>query len=522
MAGHVRAAAALAALSLAVLLCSPAAAGRAQEPPAAPAPKERAAGDATDDPLAPARQALREGREEEAAELLRRRLTDVPGDDRTRYLLVRALLALDDLAAAAESAEVARQEAPDHALTFLALADVMVRRGQLAGAERFYREAVRRDRELAWAHRGLGRMLESQGERASALAAYRTAHELAPHEPALSLSLATLTADPAERQRLVRAAADDAEDPALQLRLAAALPLLAVLGDREPCRLVAAPESASLSMPELDFHQRSLSGAVAGGREAPFLLDTGASGLLFDEKLAAKAGIEPVSPVELGGIGDWGSLTGATAIAPEIAFGPLRFADCPISIADTRFRIGERGVVGADFFSDFVVHFDFAADRLVLERLPVLVDGAGAPSLADRDLAARGAGWSPARLWYGDVLVQTRINASRTAWFVLDTGGQFNLLDRGLAAELVQLKRYTKLGLRGFSGEVQEVYQAQQRVTLSFAGLEQGNDGILAMDLSPLSSAVGLEIGGILGYELLRHLDLGIDYRNALVRLRPR
>jgi hypothetical protein len=41
------------------------------------------------------------------------------------------------------------------------------------------------------------------------------------------------------------------------------------------------------------------------------------------------------------------------------------------------------------------------------------------------------------------------------------------------------------------------------------------------MDLSPLSSALGLEIGGILGYELLRHLDVAIDYRNALVRLRP-
>ncbi|MEZ5333051.1 MAG: aspartyl protease family protein [Thermoanaerobaculia bacterium] len=152
----------------------------------------------------------------------------------------------------------------------------------------------------------------------------------------------------------------------------------------------------------------------------------------------------------------------------------------------------------------------------------MLRDGEGARVLADRHIGPQHAGWTPIRVWRGDVLVDTRVNGDRSAWFLLDTGAQFNLLDAGLAAEIVQLKRYTQLGLRGFSGEVQEVYQAQQRVDLAFAGLQQGNDGILAMDLSGLSSSMGVEIGGVLGYEVLRHLDLAIDYRNALVRLRPR
>lgn len=474
------------------------------------------------EPLAPAREALRGGRHEEAALLLRRRLAAAPGDSEARYLLVRALLGRDDLAGADEVAETARRTAPDDPLTFLALADVMVRRGQLSAAERFYSEAVRRRSSMARAHLGLGRMLASRGDRASALAAYRRAHALAPDDPVLALYLAALTPDPAQRLRLVREAEERAEDPELQLRLAVAMPLLVALDGREACRPVSDATSASLPMRELDFHQRSLHGAVAGAREVPFLLDTGASGLLFDQTLARKAGVETVSPAELGGIGDWGSLAGATAIAPDIVFGPLRFEDCPIRVADTRFRIGERGVVGADFFSDFVLRFDFEGDRLDLERLPPLLDDDGAPTLADRTAGAERAGWTPVRLWHGDILVETRINGERTAWFVLDTGGQFNLLDTGLAAQIVQLKRYTKLGIRGFSGEVQEVYQAQQRVTLAFAGLEQGNDGILAMDLSPLSSAMGLEIGGILGYELLRHLDLAVDYRNALVLMRPR
>ena len=523
MTGGVQAARRSSAVALlSVLLLAPSGAAdetaeRESGEPAAPTVKA-AGGDA----LAPARGALRQGRDAEAARLLQERLAAAPADREARHLLVQALLSVDDVAGAAAAAEVAREEAPDHPLTFLGLADVMTRRGQLAGAERFYREATRRDAALAPGHLGLGRLLRSQGQRRSALAAYRKAYELAPSDTAVLLSLASLTPDPDERLGLTRKAREIVEDPALRLRLDEVLPVLEALGEREPCRLVAPADSIALPLPELDFHQRSLEGAVAGGRDVPFLLDTGASGLLFDHKLAAKAGIVEVSSGDLRGVGDWGALRGASAIAPLVSFGPLRYEDCPIRIADTRSRIGERGVVGADFFSDFVLRFDFGADRLHLEPLLPLPRTDGVPELADRKIGPQHAGWTPVRLWYGDILVETRIDGERSAWFVLDTGGQFNLVDTSLASELVQLKRYNKLSLRGFSGQVQEVFQAQQRVTLSFAGLEQGNDGLLAMDLSPLSSGLGLEIGGILGYELLRHLDVAIDYRNALVRLRPR
>jgi hypothetical protein len=52
---------------------------------------------------------------------------------------------------------------------------------------------------------------------------------------------------------------------------------------------------------------------------------------------------------------------------------------------------------------------------------------------------------------------------------------------------------------------------------LRFGHLQQPNLGILTLDLSTLSRHTGTEVSGLLGFEMLRVLEVKLDYRDGLV-----
>jgi hypothetical protein len=63
---------------------------------------------------------------------------------------------------------------------------------------------------------------------------------------------------------------------------------------------------------------------------------------------------------------------------------------------------------------------------------------------------------------------------------------------------------------------VKNVYTAD-RAVLRFGHLKQENQDLIAVDLTHISDHTGTEISGILGFTLLRLLDVKIDYRDGLV-----
>jgi hypothetical protein len=50
-----------------------------------------------------------------------------------------------------------------------------------------------------------------------------------------------------------------------------------------------------------------------------------------------------------------------------------------------------------------------------------------------------------------------------------------------------------------------------------FAGLQQETDGMLSFDTSGLSENLGMEVSGLLGFDVLHLLVVKMDYRDGLV-----
>jgi hypothetical protein len=52
---------------------------------------------------------------------------------------------------------------------------------------------------------------------------------------------------------------------------------------------------------------------------------------------------------------------------------------------------------------------------------------------------------------------------------------------------------------------------------IQFGHLRQENQDLIAFDLSHISDGLGTEASGILGFAMLRLLDIKIDYRDGLI-----
>jgi len=69
---------------------------------------------------------------------------------------------------------------------------------------------------------------------------------------------------------------------------------------------------------------------------------------------------------------------------------------------------------------------------------------------------------------------------------------------------------------RGLSGEVNKVYTSD-KADLQFGHFQQPNAGIITLDRSTLSRHSGTEVSGLLGFQVLRLLEVKLDYRDGLV-----
>src|SRR5262249_49807694 len=125
------------------------------------------------------------------------------------------------------------------------------------------------------------------------------------------------------------------------------------------CRLVSkvkateAPLEAMLIDP---FHMHGYGLKVkVNGQSSRLLLDTGASGLLINRKMAEKAGLQRISASKISGVGDKEGSNGYVAFADSIKVGDLEFQNCPIEVSEKRSIMDDDGLIGADVFSSFLV-----------------------------------------------------------------------------------------------------------------------------------------------------------------------
>jgi hypothetical protein len=84
------------------------------------------------------------------------------------------------------------------------------------------------------------------------------------------------------------------------------------------------------------------------------------------------------------------------------------------------------------------------------------------------------------------------------------------------AREVTRVHNDSNTFVKGLSGNVKDVSRAD-KVTILFSRYRQENQNIVTFDLSGISRSAGTEVSGILGFDMLRLMEMKIDYRDGLV-----
>jgi tetratricopeptide (TPR) repeat protein len=471
--------------------------------------------------------------------------------------LVRAYLKKKDVTQAYATAQRALQDA-DSAPVRVALGEVYFRQGKIDGAEAEWAAVINSGHQNARAYLGLARVRASRSLYKGASTLIEKAHQLDPNDPEISKRW-TAHLSRAERIKYLEEylAGQNNEDAETLAGMRHYLEYLkARAQDSRGCELVTKTTSTETQLLRLFSDPQHLRGfglpVGVNTQKSRLLLDTGASGIMINSRIAEKAGVTKISETEIYGIGDRGGKKGYFGLASSLKIGDLEFKDCPVRVIEERNVTGEDGLIGADVFSNFLIDLDFAKEKLRLSQLPRRPGESTAPmnlrtededdsarsssqsdgkaSLDSRDVASQTAG--PQDRYIGPemksftqvyrfghyLLVPTVIGKSSTSskLFMLDSGSLSNLISASAATEVTNVHRDSDTVVKGISGRVEKVYTADKAV-LQFGHLRQENQDLIAFDLTHLSDSAGTEISGLLGFALLRLLDVKIDYRDGLV-----
>ena len=492
--------------------------------------------------------------------------------------LIEALLRAQKIDDASAEATRALTAQPSSAGLLAAMGDVQFRRGAMAEAETSYKKALQIDSRELRAFLGLAGIYHAYSFYRRAYEAVNLAHDIAPSDPEVQrMWFPRLSRR--ERIAAIEAylAGPHPDDPQETDFLQQYLHFLKATADKpvHSCRLVNKVEKTDIKLQPwfpsvhkrealVDFGHPLAYGLPVrlNGHSTNLQLDTGASGILIGRKEAEKAGMTRISDISFHGFGDKGPQSGYLAVADRIRIGELEFADCVVTVAEHAYLgdVGDLGdgLIGADVFSSYLVDIDFPAEKLRLSPLPKRPDEtfeaaalesvaeslsnlndeaeaaddqkkdpadgpsqtaktASAPRLPrDRYIAPEMKDWTPIFRFGHALLIRTEVNDSKPMLFLIDTGAMGNLLSTRAGRQITKVRSDPGVEIKGMSGDVAKVYSADKAV-LRFSHYVHKNQDIVSFDLSGISRDTGTEVSGVLGVQVLRMLQIKIDYRDGLV-----
>lgn len=455
------------------------------------------------------------------------------------------------------------------------MGEVYFRQGKMSESEKEFLAGVNAPHADARACLGLSRLYDVYSLHARARTMLNVAHELAPGDREIQRRwMQTLKRDEQIDWLEKYLAGPSNDDERARFGLQVRLELLKERGKqpRPSCRLVSRLTSTETPLKPMlidptHFHGFGLIVKI-NGQSSKLLLDTGASGLLINKKLAQKAGIEPLVTTKVSGIGDKGDAGAYVGYADSIKVGDLEFQHCLVEVSDKRSILDDDGLIGADVFSHYLVTLDFLSQKLKLEELPQRPGEMSAPAALasqqedenadetspgdDRGKAATGeskpgdskttdsktsdakpqpaAASGPQDRYVApemqnytkifrfghELLIPTRVGDLSPKLFLIDTGAMMNTISPQAAREVTKVHGDQDMHVRGISGSVKDVYSADKAI-LQFSHFRQENQDLTAFDLSGVSKGTGTEISGILGFTTLKLFTIKIDYRDGLV-----
>jgi predicted aspartyl protease len=432
------------------------------------------------------------------------------------------------------------------------MGNVQFRRAEMMEAEKSYLRALSVDDRDVRAHLGLARLYDAYTMHRMAYDHLKIAHTLAPADEEVQRAWFGVLP---RRERLKAIeeylSAPHPEDQELRVWLNQYAAYLKATADKPPhaCRLVSKVEKTKTPLIMMMRDPTHVLGwglqVKLNGHDSHLQLDTGASGILLGRKAAENAGLERISHISYGGVGDKGLQSGYVAVAKRIRIGELEFEDCEVQVSDRLSLLEQDGYIGADVFASYVVTIDGPGLKLGLAPLPKRPDDLSAATAlrtdeddAEQDENAKGQeestkrtlsripkdryvapemkDWTAVFRFGHELLIPTQVNDSSMMLFLIDTGASMTTISTAAARKVTRISREDQIEVRGVSGGVKDVYSAD-KVKLNFSHFSQQNQDLLTIDLSNVSRHTGTEISGLLGFAVLRRLEVKIDYRDGLV-----
>ena len=448
--------------------------------------------------------------------------------------LARVYLKQHKVAEAYDAAMKAVALTPDRAPAMVALGEVHYRQGKLAEAEELFYKPLRNCNLDARAFLGLTHIYWATLNFKRAKDDIDQAYKINPEDPDIRRAyMQTLSG--AERVQFLKgylagATNDDAES---RENLEQELAVLENENHAEEhnCRMVTNVTKTETRLEPLLYGPQNIRGyglmVKLNGVSSRLMLDTGASGILVDSKIAAKAGIKPIVDEKIHGIGNRGAAAGFVGYAEKIQIGELEFQGCIVEVATGRSVLGDDGLIGADVFRHFLVDVDMPNGKFKLSPLPSIPDepvattsldtkSVGVRHFRDRYVPPEMKDYTKIFLIGHNMLIPTRVNDSAAKLFLIDTGSFDDTLSPAAAKEVTKLSRDGNTQVKGLNGNVKEVYRASD-AKLQFSHFYQKRQDLVTFDLSSISNADGTEVSGVLGFAMLCLLDMKIDYRDGLV-----
>jgi len=472
--------------------------------------------------------AYKAGDYQTAIPLLQSTSSSAPKDPIVRAALLSALVYEGKVEEASEAADADATQFRDSPEVTAARGEFAYYMGDMAEAEKLFRAALKLKEQTPRACYGLYRLYYAASMRRTARLLLMRAHEIDADDALITRAWLSYLV-PEKRKELLDAfiAAHPWFYSHLERDRDTESQVEHELNKRKTFELDGDRTETTLHLVQLLYGPTRVRGLglplkINGRRPLRMLLDTGASGILVKQSAVDKAELNHLGSGEAWGAGDAGPRKIFGSIADTCEIGSLKYKACLIGATEGKKRISgdEDGLIGADVFSDYIIHIDF--QKQLLHRTPQPPRPPRPPRPPnpqgyDRVIGPDEKDFTPVFRYGGHLFVSTRVNGKSFGLFLLDTGAGLATIDSVFARLSTKIRGNEYMHVTGVSGNVNEVFEADKAI-IDFAGYRQQNIGLTSFNLNTSPEHQEVRMAGVLGLPVLALFRLTLDYRNSLVK----
>jgi tetratricopeptide (TPR) repeat protein len=461
--------------------------------------------------LSPAEKAYSDGFYPKAEQLFTQALAEKPQDPRLAARLIDTLLHQDKVAQAVEQLNAAVTANPNSAAVLTAKAEIQMRQGLPWLATQSLDAAAAADPCYARVHLVRSEIFHIDSMFASERSELQKAYEMDLTDPDILMAWSHVmpAAQEVEGTKQALAKMNNIDADTRQKAETAVHSMMPLLHETsQTCKVLPTVPSATVPLlPSVTDGKR-----INGFRvevnfpkgSAKLQIDTAASGLYITKELADLNGFTRAAGAPMG-----------TAQADTVQIGPLEFHDCMVGVSDIPFPGKVDGFIGTDILSSYLITIDGHNQKLKLDPLPAetgLLPG-------DRPKTGELADYEPVYHRRQYLLVPVTLDNKVKKLFAIDTGMRMSAMNLETAHAASDTKMNFTNSVQTKSGPPVQVYR--DPFDFQFAGISstEPTGSILQFEPSGIDHNTNMEVGGMLGFDLLGRLTMHLDYRDGLVKL---